>query len=529
SVPTTTRFSSSRLRRLTALSPVERPEDDREQREGEQDQQQRGDDPRAGAALRLRRLRNLLGLARRDDHRVERRHAVQLVKRLLVELALTVFAEDGILGRLLEWLAGVLADLEEDDGDVVLAAALVRRADERLRRRLQIVAVFLDAREDDLVLDHRGEPVRAEHEQVAGPAGDREGVGVDVRVGAERAGDHRALGMGLGVLGGELAAADELGDERVVLGHLLELAVANQVGPRVADVAEGDRVALDERDGHRRPHPGCRRVLARALIDAPVRLLDQLRDAALAAAGGAFVLAHGAGGEARRELAGLRAAHAVGDREERRRDDVFVLVSPALLAGVRAVADLHDSTQVSYLSSVSPPRRRLRRRPGGRGGSAAAAVQTRLLGAVTSRTSIPSRLRGVACDADLEAVAALPLRPSKHGSSMPSRLVPQFRLANADDVAGRELARAGQLDPVQIGAVRGADVLHPDAVAARLDAGVLRRGVVVAVEGDVVLRAAADGQRGRVEHPSFARLERGAADDDQAADVTWAGIADDRH
>src|SRR5439155_19562815 len=110
-----------------------------------------------------------------------------------------------------------------------------------------------------------------------------------------------------------------------------------------------------------------------------------------------------------------------------------------------------------------------------------------------------------------------------------SSLVPQFRLANADDVAGRELARAGQLDPIQIGAVRGADVLYPDAVAARLDAGVLRRGVVVAVEGDVVLRAAADGQRGRVEHPSFARLERGAADDDQAADVTWAGIADDRH
>src|SRR5436305_10099417 len=216
--------------------------------------------------------------------------------------------------------------------------------------------------------------------------------------------------MGLGVLGRELAAADELGDERVVLGHLLELAVANQVGPRVADVAEGDRVALDERDGHRRPHSGCRRVLARALIDAPVRLLDQLRDAALAAAGGAFVLAHGAGGEARRELAGLRAAHAVGDRKERRRDDVLVLVSPALLAGVRAVADLHDSTQVSYLSSVSPLRRRLRRRPGGRSGSAAAAVQTRLLDAVKSRTSIPSR-------------------------QMPSRLVPQFRLATEASLA----------------------------------------------------------------------------------------------
>ena len=80
------------------------------------------------------------------------------------------------------------------------------------------------------------------------------GVDVDVRVGAERARDHRALRVVLGLLGRQLAAADELGDERVVVRDLLELAVADEVGARVADVADRDDAVLDERERHRRAH-----------------------------------------------------------------------------------------------------------------------------------------------------------------------------------------------------------------------------------------------------------------------------------
>src|SRR6266550_2837125 len=58
-------------------------------------------------------------------------------------------------------------------------------------------------------------------------------------------------------------------------------------------------------------------------------------------------------------------------------------------------------------------RRRLRCRPGGRGGFAAAAVQTRLAETPTLRRFRSAPHGGVACDADLEAVAALPPRPSK--------------------------------------------------------------------------------------------------------------------
>ena len=51
--------------------------------------------------------------------------------------------------------------------------------------------------------------------------------------------------MVLGRLGGDLAGALQLGDQRVVARELLERAVAKQVGAAVADVAEADLVAVD--------------------------------------------------------------------------------------------------------------------------------------------------------------------------------------------------------------------------------------------------------------------------------------------
>src|SRR6266566_456399 len=113
-------------------------------------------------------------------------------------------------------------------------------------------------------------------------------------------------------------------------------------------MAENNVPVPDERHRHRRPHPRRCGVLARALVDAPVRLLDQLGDAALAAAGRALVLADGAGSEARGKFPGLRAAHAVGDGEERRLDDVGILVPTALLARVSGVAELFDGHERTF-------------------------------------------------------------------------------------------------------------------------------------------------------------------------------------
>src|SRR2546423_905657 len=79
---------------------------------------------------------------------------------------------------------------------------------------------------------------------------------------------------------------------------------------------------------------------------------------------------------------------------------------------------------------------------------------------------------------------------------------------------------------VQICPVRRADVLEPDAVAARLDLGVLRRGVLVLLELDVVLRASPERQVGRVELPLLAFVERGALEHDEPAGLDRVLLAE---
>src|SRR5262249_12799482 len=86
---------------------------------------------------------------------------------------------------------------------------------------------------------------------------------------------------------------------------------------------------------------------------APVRLLDQVDDPLLAAGRGAALLQRG-GSKPRRDLAGLGAAHPVGNREERRLADVRVLVVTTLAPGVRDRAGAADHW--STLRSVSPDR-----------------------------------------------------------------------------------------------------------------------------------------------------------------------------
>ena len=119
----------------------------------------------------------------------------------------------------------------------------------------------------------------------------------------------------------------------MVVGELLELPAAQPIRPGVADVPDDERVARDKRGGDRRSHAGYLRVVCRALVDPPVRLLDDRREALLRIEVVRVVeLAEGGGRQARGHLAGLGTAHAVRDREERGVDDEGILVSPPLAA-----------------------------------------------------------------------------------------------------------------------------------------------------------------------------------------------------
>ena len=170
-----------------------------------------------------------------------------------------------------------------------------------------------------------------------GAAGTGLHVGLHLGLGAERSGDDRALRVVLGLRLGDLPLAPHLLDQRVVAGQLLEPAAAQAVGAAVADVADRHLFALgvDDRRGQRRAHPGPRGIGAGELVDLAVGGEDRLAQDPLGRPVGE-VDVEGLGGRLRGHLAGLRAAHAVGDDEDRRADEEGVLVGAALAAGVGA-------------------------------------------------------------------------------------------------------------------------------------------------------------------------------------------------
>ena len=130
-------------------------------------------------------------------------------------------------------------------------------------------------RHDLLLGEHRGEPVAAQQVDVARAGAEGAGVDLDRQLGAERACDHRALGVLDGLLGGEAALAHELVDERVVVGEAQQLAVTQAVGPAVAHVCDRDVLLADVHGGERGAHSGLLGVGVGELVDARVGRLRE--------------------------------------------------------------------------------------------------------------------------------------------------------------------------------------------------------------------------------------------------------------
>ena len=91
-------------------------------------------------------------------------------------------------------------------------------------------------RGDLIVGELVAQSVTAEHETIAGERQDLPRVDRDVGIDAERAGQHVALGVPIGLAGRERAVTDQLRDQAVILGQLLQLVAGVDVDPRVADV-----------------------------------------------------------------------------------------------------------------------------------------------------------------------------------------------------------------------------------------------------------------------------------------------------
>src|SRR6185295_17020430 len=125
--------------------------------------------------------------------------------------------------------------------------------------------------------------VRAQQEPVAGQDVEVEGVDLDRAVYPHGAG-HRVLvllvGGALDLLAVELAAADQLVHQRVVLGQDVALVLAREVDPAVADV--GDEAAQvvaaagDEQHGGGGAHAALVGLGLGARVDRAARRLDRV-------------------------------------------------------------------------------------------------------------------------------------------------------------------------------------------------------------------------------------------------------------
>jgi hypothetical protein len=145
----------------------------------------------------------------------------------------------------------------------------------------------------------------------------------------ECAQQQRAVRVGAGLVLGDAALVDQPLHERVVGGELAHLAVAQQVGAGVADVGQAHLVAAVEHDrGDRRAHALDARVLLDDLAEPVVGPLHRARQRGEHVVGvvAAVQPAHRLHGDRGGEVAGGRAAHAVGDHQQLLAGEAGVLV-----------------------------------------------------------------------------------------------------------------------------------------------------------------------------------------------------------
>ena len=120
-----------------------------------------------------------------------------------------------------------LDDVDDDGGDVVGAAVVVGRVDQGVRGAGRVDLAGEDGA-DVVLADHAGQAVGAQQHAVARDQLEGDHVDVDTGFDAERPRDHRAARIELGLLLGELAGLDELGDDAVVDRDPLERPVARR-------------------------------------------------------------------------------------------------------------------------------------------------------------------------------------------------------------------------------------------------------------------------------------------------------------
>ena len=217
---------------------------------------------------------------------------------------------------------------------------------------------------DLVVVQHGGDPVRADEEAVADLTLDREQVGLGRAALLQGPHEHRPARMVRGLVDREPALVDQALHEGVVVGDLVELAVAEQVGTGVADVTHPHPRAVDQQRDQRRARTaqggigvGDVREPVRGGVHRGAERAEQIDVVQIDAVERGVDLGDGIDRHCARDLAVGVPAHSVGDGDESRAGVCGVLVhgaaAPDVGSGRRAHRRSHGST---FSTTVRPPR-----------------------------------------------------------------------------------------------------------------------------------------------------------------------------
>lgn len=218
----------------------------------------------------------------------------------------------------------------DDDRAHVVAGTRVERAPDELVRGVLRVGDVLEHRADLGVPELARESVGADEQAVVQPRGQQPVVRLGLVARAQRARQHVALRVGVGVRGLDPALVEQLLDHRVVDADLLEHVLGPAVHARVAHV-EDEPVRGVVVHGDRDPRDRRAALTPAGELAADAR--GGPREARVDVVGGRGALA----GELREllngdpagEVARVVTAHAVGDEEDRRVREKCVLVDLA--------------------------------------------------------------------------------------------------------------------------------------------------------------------------------------------------------
>ena len=211
-----------------------------------------------------------------------------------------------------------------DHGNIVVASPMVGEADHDpasfpVGRRFQHDLCNL------VILQLPGKSVTAEDEDVILAERDRVDLDADGRMRSERLEDHIPIGVGLGLLLGNLPRVNQLLDQRLVLGDADDLSLPQEIPTTVPNLGKIGLTLVARDGGKGRPEPFVEGVVQSFLVNQSIGLLhghaEPLAEGQTRVDRVSLQLQHpvpnGLDRQSRRDLPGECPAHPIRDREQR--------------------------------------------------------------------------------------------------------------------------------------------------------------------------------------------------------------------